>query len=436
MGGAERLASLTSSRAEYMTMWQRTTWDSRPAADAPSFERHVDLRDYTTRRWRNTRYFVPGTMSIADVVNDTIGARTQPARTGGTETVPLNVTYVDERRELFAFAPERTLLLARAARDLRALPDTSIDGQRHRRVRATVEGFVATYYLREADKLPARVHYRADATNDFGLAQWEVHDIDVWYGNWMRVAPGVLVPRQRDVYRVGRPYKRMTALTLAFNVPAPADSFAIADEVAQRFLATEQRPMWKISLDSAQIVAEHFASFPRFIGSVGALRVGGQWVLIETAQHRGAVDLVDQWLRARGESGVQAGIVARPFSGNGGARWFTAGKGRVFAAPGAAPALRAMGAGQPATTTYVPAARWVRLGSDSLYMEPVDFADGNGAMVLYSPTHRWFYSPFFGVPQHQAQHDALLARYRARGWPIEWVGSVVGLRAPAPAVSK
>ncbi len=180
MGGAERLASLTSSRAEYMTMWQRTTWDSRPAADAPSFERHVDLRDYTTRRWRNTRYFVPGTMSIADVVNDTIGARTQPARTGGTETVPLNVTYVDERRELFAFAPERTLLLARAARDLRALPDTSIDGQRHRRVRATVEGFVATYYLRDADKLPARVHYRADATNDFGLAQWEVHDIDVW----------------------------------------------------------------------------------------------------------------------------------------------------------------------------------------------------------------------------------------------------------------
>jgi len=57
-------------------------------------------------------------------------------------------------------------------------------------------------------------------------------------------------------------------------------------------------------------------------------------------------------------------------------------------------------------------------------------------MVLYSPTHRWFYSPFMGVPQHQAQHDALMARYRARGWPIEWVGSVVGLRAPAPAVSK
>lgn len=436
MGGAERLASLTSSRAEYMTMWLRTTWDSRPAADAPSYERHVDLRDYATRRWRNTRYFVPGTMSIADVVNDTIGARTQPARTGGNETVPLNVTYVDERRELFAFAPERTLLLARAARDLRALPDTSIDGQRHRRVRATVEGFVATYYLRDADKLPARVHYRADATNDFGLAQWEVHDIDVWYGNWIRVAPGVLVPRQRDVYRVGRPYKRMTALTLAFNVPAPADSFAIADTVAQRFLATEQRPMWKVSLDSAQITAEHFASFPRFIGSVGALRVGGQWVLIETAQHRGAVDLVDQWLRARGESGVRAGVVARPFSGNGGARWFAAGKGRLYAAPGALAPLRTMNAAQPTTTTFVSGARWVRIGSDSLYMEPVDFADGNGAMVLYSPTHRWFYSPFMGVPQHQAQHDALMARYRARGWPIEWVGSVVGLRAPAPAVSK
>ena len=55
----------------------------------------------------------------AGVVAVTCGVGMKPLRAGAWTT--LNVAYVDERRELFAFAPERALLGARSARDLRML---------------------------------------------------------------------------------------------------------------------------------------------------------------------------------------------------------------------------------------------------------------------------------------------------------------------------
>src|SRR3954463_16115493 len=136
-GGRAALAGIQRVRLEMLTMWQRTTFEERPYADAPSYELHSDLRDYTTRSWRNTRRFNSGPQwrEITDIVNDTVGARrfttSLPALPGtaGAETpakyspwTTLNVAYVDERREQFAFAPERVLLLARDAADLRSHP--------------------------------------------------------------------------------------------------------------------------------------------------------------------------------------------------------------------------------------------------------------------------------------------------------------------------
>ncbi|MBL0939273.1 MAG: hypothetical protein IBJ03_10275 [Gemmatimonadaceae bacterium] len=436
MGGAQLLSSITTMRADVMTQWKRTVFDERPGSDIPSYERHVDLRDYGARRWRNTRTFIPSPASAVDIVDDTVGARTMPGQNGVLATTPLNVAYIDERRQIFAFTPERTMLLARAATDLRRIADTTIDGIVHARVTGTAEGYPATWFLRRTDRLPTMVRYRSDDTNDFGLAPWALHDVEVWYANWARVNPGVMLPRQRDVHRAGRAYKRMTMMTLALNVAAPRDSFAIADSTVQRYLATERRPMWQVSLDSAQMIEQTFASFPRFLGSSGAVRIGGEWVLFETAQSQGAVQLVHDWLTARTGSGVKTGIVARPFSGNGGARWFTKPGVSLIGAPGAAGNLRTMQRGAaPMRLTSVSSARWVRVGNDSLWMEPVDLPDAAGTLLVYSPTLRWIYNPVFGVPLYQPAHEQFVARLRARGLPVEWVGSTTNVRAAVPAAA-
>lgn len=436
MGGDSLLRSITSLRMDVMTQWQRIGFADHPYADAPSYERHTDLRDYTTNSWRNTRFFLPSPAASVDIVRDTIGARWFVPPGGAATITPLNIAYVDERRELFAFAPERTLQLARASGAMRLLSDTVIDGAAHVRISATVDGFPAVWFVRRSTALLGMVRFIADETNDFGLAPWARQEIEFWYSGWTRYNPGVLLPRQRDVRRVGRPYKRMRALALNINAAAPADSFAIPDSTATRYLSTEQRPMWNAPLDSVQFIEQSFVTFPPFVGNAGVVRIGGQWVLLETAQAEGAVNLLDTWLTKQTGAGVSAAIIARPTSGNGGVRWFTARRKPTYVTPGVRPAMRRMIGADAATHLQVVARpQWVRVGSDSLLLTPFELPDFGTALAVYSPTLRWLYTPFAGLPAYQTEHDTLLADLRARKLPVEWLGTVRSLRAPAPRAS-
>ncbi len=435
MGGEEALRGIKTIRLDVMTQWQRTALGEHPYADQPSFERHTDLRDYTVNAWRNTRAFLPAGGSV-DIVRDSVGART--LNFGGRVTeMPLNLAYVDERRELWAFAPERTLLAARDAGGLRLAADTTIDGVKHARVSTTVDGFPATWFLRRTDGLPAMVRFRADETNDFGLAPWGVMEVEIWYSGWTSVAPGLLLPRQRDVRRVGRPYKRMTAIAIAVNVPAPADSFAIADSLVSAYLARERRPMWAVPLDSARLVDGNFATFPPFLGVAGAIQVGGQWVLLETGQAGGAAQAASEWLaRQSPDAKLGAAVVTNTGTSNGGVGWLTAQGIAVHVAPGAQPLVRTVLAGagggdRRASVAVVRRPQWLRVGSDSLWLEPVDLPDMPGTMMVYSPTLRWLYSAAgVGRAVTQVEQDALVGRLGARGLRVEWIGNARTFRAP------
>jgi hypothetical protein len=259
-------------------------------------------------------------------------------------------------------------------------------------------------------------------------------EIETWWSGWARFAPGVLIPRQRDVRRVGRPYKRMTIMAMTVNAPAPADSFAIADSLVTKYLATEQRPMWAIPFDTLRLAdTATFASFPPFVGSAGAVRIGGTWVLLETAQADSAAGLLDAFLRKHTKAGAGAGLVARVGPGNGGATWFSRNTKPVFVAPGARPYVARMVTGALAARPQVISrAQWVKIGRDSLWLEAIDLPDAPGTLTAYSPTLQWLYSPQNGVPTYAPEHDALITRLEKRGLSVKWLGSGRNLRAPRP----
>ena len=131
MGGDSLLRTVHALRLDVLTQWLRTEFGEAPFQDAPSLERNVELRDYASGAWRNSRYFsldatAPGLVVVVDDTIATMGRvmqRDDPTLTWG----PLNIAYVDERRELFAFAPERLLLTLRDDPTRRALPDTTLD---------------------------------------------------------------------------------------------------------------------------------------------------------------------------------------------------------------------------------------------------------------------------------------------------------------------
>lgn len=431
MGGEDALRGIERVRLEMMTQWQRTSFDIGPYGDAPSYERHTELRDYTVPAWRNTRRFPfrGEWQERTDVVRDSVAIR----RTDGAWS-PLNVAYVDERRELFTFAPERVLLFARDAEDLRLLPDTVIGGTPHRRVAATLRGYPTTLFLRRSDGLPAMVRYRAAHPNDFGLAPWGEMEVEVWFSRWQTVPGGISIPTQWDVRRVGRPYKRMSVLAATFDPPVAADSFAVSDSLRRAFFATQNKPMHDVPLDSARILEGRFAQFTPVGGPAGAVRLGDEWLLLEAGQARLNLERAVEWLRAREPATRLAGaVVTYTAAGNGGVAALHEADIPMHVGSGAVPYVRTILHNHGLPTDgfdVISHGRWLPVAGDSVWAEPIDLPDARGATLLYVPSLRWVYCSMAFTP---LDVDLVLERARSRRWQVGRVGTRRGLLLPLPS---
>jgi hypothetical protein len=71
----------------------------------------------------------------------------------------------------------------------------------------------------------------------------------------------------------------------------------------------------------------------------------------------------------------------------------------------------------------------MRIGGDSLWIEPIDYPDAPGSLYIYVPSLRWAYSGFAGS---LLQFEYLQARLKARGWAVDRVGSLRGIAVPIP----
>jgi hypothetical protein len=443
MGGKETLERIERVRFEMMTLWQRLTFDDRPTDLIGTYELHSDLRNYALGAWRNTRRFVsgPALQEGTDIVLRDVSIRRLPPRPDGTASpwAPLSIAYVDERKEVFAFVPERLLLAARAAGDLRALPDTTIAGTPHARVSATIDGFPTTIFFRRRDGFLAMARYRAGQPNDFGLAPWGTMEVEMWYSRWAKYpasgAASVVYPTQWDVKRVGRLYKRLVVLAANFDAVAPADSFAVSDSLRAEFAAgPANRPMWDLPLDSAKVIESRFAQFGRPGQSQAAVKLGSKWLMLEgtAVPQRNETDLA--WLKGSDRTAAPAGVlVTVANAGLGGAAWLVERKLPVFVAPGAAAPMAATLANrnQPRTAlTVIAKPQWLHVGGDSLWVESIDYPDLAGSLVAYVPSLRWVYS---GAATSPLTVDMLVARIRERGWPVDRIGSLRAVVQPLPA---
>ena len=293
------------------------------------------------------------------------------------------------------------MLALSAAADLQARPDTTIGGDRHAVLTATIDGFPFTTFVRRATGLPTAVRFRADEANDFGLAPWGPMEVEVWYSRWVPNASGrVVLPRQWDTKRVGRLYKRMSVMSATFNAAMPADSLTFPDSVRTLFLAKGRRPMADLPIDSAVVIAGGAAL--QFYGSgapSGALRVGDTWHLLDGGNLLVNAERAAAWIASNapgGAKGVGPAILTANRPGSI-AVWAARAGQRAYVGPAGADPVRqsVRGHGAPVTgVQVVTAGRWLRAATgarDSLWVEPIDLANGSG-LVVYVPSQRWAYS--------------------------------------------
>lgn len=438
MGGQEALEGVHQVRQEVLTQWLVTpSFAERPFQDFPSYETNTDERDYDLRAWRNTRRFGVGdrARTIVDLVRDG-----SAVRDFGKGPQPLSVAYVDEWAELYAYTPDRFVLEARGARDLAAGADTVMDGLVHARLEVTVDGHRITAFFRRADGLLAMLRFHTGAPNDFGLVPWGEMQVEVWYSQWRSYPGGLNLPSQIDVRRIGAPYKRMTVLAADFEPEMPAGQFTISEEMREAFLATEDRPMHDLPLDSARVVEGHFADFRTFGAPAGAVWVGGGWLLLESGQAPLSLERAMAWLAAqhpespngatptRG-SGVSAAVVGS-IRGNGGVAGLVQKGVPLLVGAGEAPLVATIlrnhgAAGAP--FDIVSDERRLDLGGEEVVVARLDLPDAPGTLATYVPSLHWVFSP---EVRTRLDRSLLLAFAQRRGWSIERIGTAAGLVQP------
>lgn len=430
MGGIDALRSIKRMRLESMTEWQRTSLDARPHAAVSSYEWHSEMRDYARPAWRYTRRFLQptGWLEITDLVVDSVAAM----KNNGVWT-PQNVAYVDERTEAFTFSPERLMVFAYDATDAKALPDTTEQGVTYARVRATVNGFGTTLYFGKRDGALAMAKFRAAQPKDFGLAGWGEMDVMIRYSQWQRLRDVALnMPMQINIFRAGKPYKRITNINAVPNATFVADSLAMPDSLRKAFLAQGNRAMFDLPVDSAKVLNTNWAAFATPGTPAGAIRIGGKWLMLEAGTAPVSMERSVAFLAKTDASTPVIGALLTQPSAQAGLVWLLQNGKSVWTANGAKPYVDATlrGWNRSERVREVPNGSWLRVGTDSVRVESVDLPDYPGTAIVYSPTLKWAYSALAVSP---IISERIVAHVKARGWNVERLGNardVVGAKLP------
>lgn len=430
MGGIAALRSVQRMRVESMTEWQRTSLDTRQHPAVLSYEWSTELRDYTQPAWRYTRRFLGATgwSEIVDLVVDSVAAIKNNGRWGAQ-----NVAYVDERTEVFTFSAERLMVFAFDANDARALSDTLMQGTTFERVRATVNGFVTTLYFGKRDGMLAMAAFRMGQPRDFGLAGWGEMDVSIRYSQWQRLREvSVNIPMQMNIYRVGKPYKRITIVAAVPNAAIATDSLTMPDSLRRAFLALRNRAMFDLPVDSARIVNTNFATFATPGTPPGAIRIGGKWLMLEAGTAPISMERSIAFLNKADAATPVAGALLTQPSPQAGMVWLIQNGKSAWVTSGAKPYADATmrGWNRQERAREASSGSWLRVGTDSVRVESIDLPDYPATAIVYSPTLRWAYSPLAVSPLIT---ERVLALAKARGWSVERLASardIVGASVP------
>lgn len=242
MGGEDKLRALKSVRLEGIGHTNYLEQSERPEGPwIVGYQQITELRDLTGGRLQRTtetrdiqtpqwRKF--GTLVAAD------GAASLQF---GTRSGPATWTQFQEAQETLALSPERALLTALDAKDLRAERETTLQGTRQQVVAFGWSDATARIYVNAQTNLPTAVEFVRAYPGDFFWGVWGEVTTRTYLSLWMLEPGGIRYPRQWNVERNGMPFREFTVTSLALNARVPEDAFTISEEVRKNFAARGKR---------------------------------------------------------------------------------------------------------------------------------------------------------------------------------------------------
>jgi hypothetical protein len=210
MGGEARLRQIRVVKVE--AIGHRYLLDQSERPEGPwiaIYEQRIELRDLERQRVRRT--------------TDTREIQT-PTWRSATAVVA---------DEMLALEPERLLLTAREAADLRLLPDDRLQDVAQRRLQFTFRGQSIVLRLNAHTMLPTAI----DVTTDNGTDTWGEVTRRVLFSYWNLESNGLLYPRQQNVLWNGYPQSELSIVALTINPAIEDNTFEVS--------STPQRPSFR-----------------------------------------------------------------------------------------------------------------------------------------------------------------------------------------------
>jgi len=238
MGGEEKLRALSTVR--FSAMGHRNLLEQSERPEGPyivEYDQITELRDLEDDRLRQTTEMkvlnFPAN-KVSTTVADGVAATEFDGRSS-----PGSRASLQQAEETLDLGPERILLTALSAADLRAEPDTVLQSVSHHVVAFTWKNAPVRVFLNANTALPTAVEWRRPYPYDTFWSVWGDVTTRVYYSLWWLCPGGIRYPLQWDTFRNDLPDRIMTITDVSLNPQLPADSFVISTEVKAAF---EKRP--------------------------------------------------------------------------------------------------------------------------------------------------------------------------------------------------
>jgi len=249
IGGEAQLRSLKSLRIDGVGHTYFVEQSERPEGPwIVNYEQVTEYRDYESQRLQRTtltrniletQWTSGVTMTIAD------GAA---AGRSGDRTFPGSAIDLSEGQEALALSPERVLLTALDARELRVEPDQVLQGVAQHVVSFNWRDCPVHIYLSSQTEMPTAVDVVRSYPDSFFWGIWGDVRTRTYLSLWNLEPGGLRYPRQWNVERNGTPLHEFTITTLTLNAPSPADSFSISPETKKAFESNSLRTIDNLPL--------------------------------------------------------------------------------------------------------------------------------------------------------------------------------------------
>jgi hypothetical protein len=239
VGGEARLASVRGIRTDTIGHEWALEQSERPEGPwMAHYQQRTELRDsagqrlrrqFQLRDWNAPRWMPDPPMTL-------VVSKGTAAYTNGKQWRPGPASELKEAEEAFALSPERLLLTARDATDLKLGPAKPLHGVANHSVAFTWQKMPVTVYLNSWTNRPTMMEIVRE--DRFGI--WGNVTERRWFG-WWDLQKGLWYPRQTTTEWNGSPFRDVSVMELVVDAPLNDADFEIPAETVTAFAAVKDR---------------------------------------------------------------------------------------------------------------------------------------------------------------------------------------------------